>query len=151
MAVEGNWIKGAVANDYPDIEYLVAEMPAGPAGKGTLLFTQCWGIAEQSDNKEQALALVQALTTEEAQQQAAEDFGVMPSLQSLGEWYAQTYPEDAAFVAGGDYGQGPVTVPGFAPVLAEFDTQLQGLATANVEQILQATQTNAEAVVGAAG
>ena len=49
MTIEGNWIHGALQNDYPDIDYTVVELPEGPAGKGTLLFTQCWGIAADSD------------------------------------------------------------------------------------------------------
>ena len=54
MTIEGNWIKGAMTNDYPDVKYTVAPMPAGPAGEGTLLFTQCWGVAAQSEAQEQA-------------------------------------------------------------------------------------------------
>ena len=37
MTIEGNWIRGAMENDYPDVDYTVAELPEGPAGKGTLL------------------------------------------------------------------------------------------------------------------
>jgi multiple sugar transport system substrate-binding protein len=48
MTIEGNWIKGAMENDYPDVDYTVAELPEGPAGKGTLQFTQCWGISAES-------------------------------------------------------------------------------------------------------
>ncbi len=36
MTIEGNWIKGAVKNDYPDLKYKTVELPAGPKGKGTL-------------------------------------------------------------------------------------------------------------------
>ena len=42
MTIEGNWITGAMTNDFPDVEYVVAELPEGPAGKGTLQFTNCW-------------------------------------------------------------------------------------------------------------
>jgi multiple sugar transport system substrate-binding protein len=51
MTIEGNWIRGAMKNDYPDVAYTVAELPEGPAGKGTLLFTQCWGIAAESPDQ----------------------------------------------------------------------------------------------------
>ncbi len=33
MTIEGNWIKGAMTSDYPDVKYTVAPMPAGPAGR----------------------------------------------------------------------------------------------------------------------
>ena len=46
MTVEGNWIIGAMQSDYPKIPYEVVPLPAGPSGKhGTLVFTNCWGIA----------------------------------------------------------------------------------------------------------
>ena len=56
MTIEGNWIRGALSSDYPNIKYTVRELPAGPAGKGTLSFTQCWGIAAKSQHKQQAVA-----------------------------------------------------------------------------------------------
>ena len=34
MTIEGNWIKGAINNDYPDLKYTVVELPAGPEGQG---------------------------------------------------------------------------------------------------------------------
>ncbi len=37
-----NWITGAMSADYPGVKYQVAELPAGPGGKGTLQFTNCW-------------------------------------------------------------------------------------------------------------
>ena len=45
MTIEGNWIAGAMTTDYPKVHYKVVPLPAGPAGKGTLQFTNCWGIA----------------------------------------------------------------------------------------------------------
>src|SRR5690606_5439596 len=55
MTIEGNWIKGALKADFPDVKYSVHELPAGPAGKGTLSFTVCWGISAKSKYKEQAI------------------------------------------------------------------------------------------------
>ena len=56
MTIEGNWIRGAMTNDYPDVDYTVAELPEGPAGKGTLLFTQCWGVSADSPDQEAAVS-----------------------------------------------------------------------------------------------
>ncbi len=145
MTIEGNWIRGAMENDYPDVDYTVAELPEGPAGKGTLLFTQCWGIAADSENQEAAVDFVEALTTPEQQLANADAFGVMPSRQAAQADYVDQFPEDAPFIAGGDYGQGPVNLPGLGPVLADLDSQLEQLKTANVEDILDSFQKNAEA------
>jgi multiple sugar transport system substrate-binding protein len=147
MTLEGNWIRGAMTNDYPDVDYTVAELPEGPAGKGTLLFTQCWGIAAESENQEAAISLVEHLTQPDQQLAFAEAFGVMPSRQSAEADYVDRFPQDAPFIAGGEYGQGPVNLPGMGPALADLDSQLEQLETADVAQILETFQTNAEAAV----
>ena len=145
MTMEGNWIKGAMENDYPGVDYTVAELPEGPAGKGTLQFTQCWGISAESENQAAAVELVNFLTTPEQQLEFADAFGVMPSRESAQQEYVDAYPEDAAFIAGGDYGQGPVNLPGVGPALADLDSQLESLKSANVEETLASFQKNAEA------
>ncbi len=145
MTIEGNWIRGAMENDYPDVDYTVAELPEGPAGKGTLLFTQCWGIAADSPDQEAAVSFVEAMTTPEQQLANADAFGVMPSRESAQADYVDQFPEDAPFIAGGDYGQGPVNLPGLGPVVADLDSQLEQLRTADVDQVLESFQENAEA------
>ena len=62
MTIEGNWIRGALKNDFPNIKTKVVELPAGPAGKGTLLFSNCWGIAAKTKNQAAAVDLVKSLT-----------------------------------------------------------------------------------------
>ena len=84
MVIEGNWIAGAMTNDFPDVKYVVAELPEGPAGPGTIQYTNCWGMAALSDNIPGATSLVEFLTSTESQLAAAEAFGVMPSVASAG-------------------------------------------------------------------
>lgn len=148
MIIEGNWFLGSMQADYPDVNYMIAPLPAGPAGPGTLSFTQCWGIAAQSENQEQAKDLVNALMAPEQQQRFAEVFGVMPSLQSERASYEQNFPEFAPFLAGADGAQGPVTAPGMTPVLLQFDAGLQSLPGADPQAILAELQTNTAAVLG---
>ena len=133
MVIEGNWIKGAMTNDYPDVEYLTVAMPEGPAGPGTLLFTQCWGVAAESDAQDQAVDLVNYLTSPEQQLAFAEAFGVMPSRQSAAADYEAAFPENAAFIAGGEYGHGPINAPGMEAVVADLNSQLEAIATADLE------------------
>ena len=96
MTIEGSWIGGAMTADFPDVDYTVAELPQGPAGPGTLAFTNCWGIAEASGNKEDAVALVESLTSEDQQLAFADAFGVIPSIESAAEQYQQDHPNYAA-------------------------------------------------------
>jgi Bacterial extracellular solute-binding protein len=98
--------------------------------------------------KKQALDLVKALTTKDAQLAAAKAFGVMPSRQSTQADYVKDFPQDKAFIEGAAYAQGPVNAPKMTPVLADFDTGLPGLPAADAATILKSLQTNASAVIG---
>jgi len=100
MTIEGNWIRGALAKDAPDLKVKVVELPAGPEGKGTLMFTNCWGIAAKSKNQAAAVDLVKFLGEDAQQLSAAKAFGVMPSTTSAMAKYKAATPADAAFVAG---------------------------------------------------
>ena len=147
MTIEGNWITGAMTNDYPDVEYVVTELPEGPAGKGTLQFTNCLGMAADSGNQEAALGLAEYLTSTEQQLAFSQAFGVMPSIQSAAEQWTSDNPDLAAFLAGADYAQGTPTYDGTADVITDFNSALQGLKTGDPQEILDSVQSNLEAIV----
>ncbi|MEU4713185.1 extracellular solute-binding protein [Micromonospora purpureochromogenes] len=148
MTIEGNWIKGALQNDFPNVKYKVVELPAGPKGKGTLSFTQCWGIAAKSKHKEQAVKFVEAMTAGEQQITFAKAFGVMPSRQSVREQYTAAFPADKPFIDGAEYAQGPVNAPKMDSVVGDLDTGLQGLANGDPKTILSNFDKNAKAALG---
>lgn len=148
MVIEGNWIGGAMSADYPDVNYLVAELPAGPAVQGTLQFTNCWGMAADSPNQQAALDLVEYLTSTEQQLAFSEAFGPMPSITSAAEAWTQANPDLAAFLTGADYAQFPPNQEGAADVVSDFNAQLESLKTGDPQQILDSVQSNLEAVVG---
>ncbi|MEO3874347.1 extracellular solute-binding protein [Nonomuraea sp. B12E4] len=148
MTIEGNWIKGALQADYPDVKYAAYELPAGPEGKGTLSFTTCWGIAAKSRHKEQAISFVEAMTKADQQMAFARAFGVMPSRQSAKGTYIGEFPADAPFVNSADYAQGPVNAPKMDSVLADFDTGLQQLTSTAPKTLLERVQKNTQAALG---
>jgi multiple sugar transport system substrate-binding protein len=148
MTMEGNWIRGAMTTDFPNIKYTVHELPAGPKGKGTLSFTQCWGIAAKSKFKTQAQQFVQAMTSADQQLSFAKGFGVMPSRQDAQDTYEQQNPLDAPFIDGAKYGQGPVNAPKMDSVLSDLDAGLQGLQTGDPKAILQRFDKNAKTALG---
>ena len=92
MTIEGNWIRGALTKDFPNIKTKVVELPAGPAGKGTLLFSNCWGIAAKSAHQGQAVDLVKSLTSVDQQMAFAKAFGVMPSTEEGAKKFAADLP-----------------------------------------------------------
>ncbi|MBY8341080.1 extracellular solute-binding protein [Streptomyces spinosirectus] len=144
MTIEGNWLAGGMQADYPKVKYAVVPLPAGPAGKGTLAFSQCWGVAEDSAHHKAAVDLIEHLTTRAQQVKNAAAFGVMPSRTSALAEYAAKNPAAKAWVDAGAYAQGPVTVAGFDKVLTQFNTDLAALAGTDPEKILADLQRNGE-------
>lgn len=148
MVIEGNWIGGAMSADFPDVNYIVAELPAGPAGQGTLQFTNCWGMAADSPNQQAALDLVEYLTSTDQQLAFSEAFGPMPSISSAADAWSEANPDLKAFLTGADYAQFPPNQEGATDVIADFNAQLETLKAGDPQQILDSVQANLEAVVG---
>ncbi|MFB9909162.1 sugar ABC transporter substrate-binding protein [Allokutzneria oryzae] len=149
MVIEGNWVIGALAKDYPQRKWRAVELPRGPGGKGTLAFTNCWGIPTASKNRQAAESLVTYLTDVSQQTTLGEGFGVIPSRRVAAGLFGRAHPEQQAFLAGAEYAQGEPTAKGLESVLKDFDAQLLGLSGgADPKAILESTQRNAEQVLG---
>ena len=136
MTIEGNWIAGAMTHDYPTVPYKAIELPAGPAGKGTLQYDGGWGLAAASKNKADAMSLISYLTQTKVEMGNAKAFGVMPSVRADAKEWKALYPQFAAFLAGADYSHSIPTVPDIATVLGDFNQQLQGLPNTDAKSIL---------------
>ena len=158
MTIEGNWIIGAMQSDYPKIAYEVVPMPAGPTGKhGTLVFTNCWGIAAASKYTAAAVSFVKSLASPAQQLKFANAFGVMPSRPAVAQEWAKEHtapiatgtetPNVSAFVQGDAYALPQVATVGFATVETAFNNEIDGLASANPQQMLSSMQTNAQALL----
>lgn len=146
MVIEGPWIKG-IAADFPDTKYAAYELPAGPGGKSTFTFSNCWGIPQNSKTADAATSLVEFLTSDDEQMAAAAAFGVIPSTESAAALYADKYPENASFVASADYAVSPVNFAGSASVVSDFNSKLEGLIGGNAKDILAALQTSLQAAL----
>lgn len=147
MVIEGNWITGALENDFSSIDYTVAELPAGPGGQGTLQFTNCWGMAADSPNQQAGLDLIEYLTSADSQLAFSEAFGPMPSIKSAADAWTADNAALAPFLAGADYAQFPPNQDGAADVIADFNAQLESLKTSEPAEILDSVQSNLEAIV----
>ena len=146
MTIEGNWIVGAMENDYPEVQYRAVELPAGPGGRGTMQFNGGWGIAAQSKNKDGARALAEYLTHPDRQLAAADAFGVMPSATTAAEQWKTKFPEQAAFLAGGEYARSIPPIVGVTDVISDLNAQLETLKGGDPKKILDSVQTNLQAI-----
>ncbi|MGH9106373.1 MAG: extracellular solute-binding protein [Acidimicrobiales bacterium] len=159
MTIEGNWIIGSMQSTYPKIPYEVVPLPAGPSGKhGTLVFTNCWGIAANGKNTKAAVSFVKYLASPAQQLRFADAFGVMPSRPAVAKRWAAEHssaavasgnqtPNVSAFVQGDAYAVPQVATVGFPTVQSAFDSQTDNLATMNPASLLKQLQTNAQALL----
>lgn len=147
MVIEGPWINGAMANDFPDREFISAELPAGPAGASTFAFSNCWGMPVGSETRDATLDLIEFLTSDEQQLAFADAFGVIPSTESGSAAYAEQFPENAAFVAGVASAASPVAFQGAAAAIAEFNTQLEQIGSADPASLLGPLHENLQAAL----
>jgi multiple sugar transport system substrate-binding protein len=148
MTIEGNWIAGAMKADYPTVGYKVVQLPAGPAGKGTLQYDGGWGLAAGSKNKTEAMALITYLTQTKVEMGNAKAFGVMPSVQADAKEWKKLYPQWSAFLDGASYSRSIPTIPNVATVLGDFNTQLQGLPSQDPKSILNRINSELQAILG---
>jgi len=147
MTIEGNWIRGAMTNDYPDINYRVVELPTGPSGnRGSMAFTQCWGVAAASDQQDAALDFVNYMTTADQQVAFGNAFGVMPSRESAADAFLADNPDFEPFLNAAQYARGQVSLPAFTDVLVEFDRELLAMSQGDIapEDVLKDLQQNGE-------
>ncbi len=145
MVIEGPWINGAMVNDFPDRKFISVELPAGPAQASTFAFSNCWGMPVDSETKDATIDLIEFLTSDDQQLAFADAFGVIPSTEAGAAAYAEQFPNNAAFVAGVSSAASPVAFQGAAAAIADFNTQLEQIGSAEPSSLLAPLQKNLQA------
>jgi multiple sugar transport system substrate-binding protein len=150
MTIEGNWIVGYLDQTFPDKEWAVAELPAGPAGPGTFAFTVCYGVAESAANPEASWALIEYLTNSEGSLAWTSAFNVMPARASVADQWLADHPELEAFVTGADYAHRWGFAPGFGDVISVFNDQANAIVDGDgsVDDLVSETVSAGEDVIG---
>jgi multiple sugar transport system substrate-binding protein len=82
MILEGPWMPGIFKNQFPELAYDYATVPAGPGGTASVVGGEDIVVFASTQNKEAALAFTRFMVSEEAQI-AMGKVGQMPVLQSL--------------------------------------------------------------------
>jgi multiple sugar transport system substrate-binding protein len=82
MILEGPWMPGIFKNQFPDLAYEYATVPAGPGGTASVVGGEDIVVFKSTQNKEAALAFTRFMVSEEAQL-AMGKVGQMPVLKSL--------------------------------------------------------------------
>jgi multiple sugar transport system substrate-binding protein len=90
MVFEGSWLIPYMRQSYPDVDYGVSELPAGPAGRSNFLFTVAYVIPRTSRHPDAAWRLIEFLTGEAVQERIT---FALPSRQAVSERYVRRHPE----------------------------------------------------------
>ena len=99
VAIEGAWILGYLRDTAPNLQYGTTFLPIAPSGEsGNYIYTVAYGVNANSPNQEAALAVLEALTSEEAQQWVLENGLAIPSRESLEDnpYFQEDSPEAQA-------------------------------------------------------
>lgn len=140
IVFEGNWALAPFDRDFPDLNYGIAEIPAGPGGRATMAFTVSYSISAATQVADAAWTLVNYLTGPEGMASWTSSFGVMPSRPALADGYLQQYPERGPFLAGGEYAFPWQFGPGGQQFFQDATAVLQGLFAGQIEVEEAATQ-----------
>jgi multiple sugar transport system substrate-binding protein len=125
MAMEGNWVVSYMADNFPDVNYGVAELPAGPGGKATMAFTVCYAVPAAGQHKEESFRLVNYLTGPEGMKEWTDLGLAMPTRESLRAGWLEMFPDLQPFLDGAEYAHPWQFRPGFADVMDTVNDGLQ--------------------------
>ncbi|MBL8058676.1 MAG: ABC transporter substrate-binding protein [Anaerolineales bacterium] len=101
MVYEGGWLIPYLRDQFPSTKYGVVLPPAGPGGKGNLIFTVAWGLTQNTKNPDAAWKVVEFLTNAASQQQVLESGFALPTRVALKDSdYLKNNPASSAIFRG---------------------------------------------------
>ncbi len=152
MMIEGNWVIGHLATNFPEVDYGVIEIPTFKGEKGTMLFNVGYGMNSASKNKENAETLIKYLTGVEGMTTWTEGAGVLPSRMEVAENRGLLNdPIQSAHIAGADYAttwQGTTTLE---TINTQYKNYSPSIVTGGrtLEDALKIAEEEANAIIAA--
>ena len=100
VAIEGAWILGFLRDNAPNLAFGAAPLPKSDTTgeRGNFTYSVAWAINADSPEQEAAVKVLEALTSEEAQQFVLEQGLALPSREALSEnpYFQEDTPEARA-------------------------------------------------------
>lgn len=138
IAFEGNWIGPALATDFPEVQYTVSAIPAGPVEQATLSFTVGYGMHPNTPNPEASWALLSYLTGQEGMQEWVNGGLVLPARSDV-DPTSELQQQYAAFAEFAHPGEG--VTPQWGEVSGALNGALGSEATGgrSADAVIEAT------------
>jgi multiple sugar transport system substrate-binding protein len=151
MTLEGNWLAPYLQAQFSTVAYGVAELPAGPVGRATLLFANCYAIPQGVANRDAALQLVNFLSGVEGAAVWVDQVTSLPIRISLRQEWLNHHTDHAAFATGMPYAQPWRFFPNFSRVIDSFNAGMESayLNTRTPADILAEVEQVGNAALGA--
>jgi multiple sugar transport system substrate-binding protein len=100
MVLEGGWLNPTMTGTYSKVNYGVAQMPIGPAGRAADVFTNAWAASARTQYPAAAAKLIEYLTGQQYQDQQLHAGFALPTLLSVAkDPYLKAHPEVANIFA----------------------------------------------------
>lgn len=153
---EGNWMFPFLKTNAPDKKFEVAELPAGPGGKGTPAFTNAYSIFNGSKNPDAAWTLVNYLTGPEGMAKWTSLGLAMPARPGLADAWLEQYPERKPYLDSGEYATAVQYGPGGQQFNDDANAIMQNLYAGQVDtteaqqQLVEAATKDLKLGVGGA-
>ncbi len=158
VAIEGAWILGFLRDNAPNLAFGAAPLPLSDSTgeRGNFTYSVAWAINAESENQEAAVQVLEALTSEAAQQFILEQGLAIPSREALSNnpYFEEDTPEAQAnltiFEGASD---GNVLGYQFGNVGTDYKTPLDNAITAvmtgqaETQGALEAAQTELDAIL----
>ena len=153
IVFEGNWVFPFLQENAPDLEFGIAEMPEGPAGKATLAFTVSFSAYAETQQPEAAWTAINYLTGPEGMASWTSLGLAMPARVGLADAWLAQFPEREPFLVSGEYARGWQLGPGGQAFYNDANAEMQGLfaGTIDVATALANMQAAAEARITLTG
>ncbi len=102
MTIEGSWLLPFLSNAFPDFDYGLTDLPAGPAGKANVALVTCLAVNQTSPNRDLALQLAVQLAAPEVLPQWTGAGRDMPVFAAEGQAWLSNHPQAAPYYRGLD-------------------------------------------------
>ena len=133
MTVEGNWSVPYFAAESPGLDYGIAPLPVGTAGRATVLFSNCYAVSTNTSHPDAAFAFATYLTSNASMTSWTADRHLLPARRTVAEAWLASNPHMQPFVESLEYARPWRFEADFQEVVGAFNSGMQQVVDADID------------------